>query len=96
MPDELVKFGDLPEDARGYIIMHTLSSPLMIAEFAFIAYLLYNHYAILEIGAFYLAANITTVAGPYLIGKTTQLNISSKKTMTLIFLVEGVGYFMFF
>lgn len=76
--------------------MHTLSSPLMIGEFAFIAYLLYNHYSIIEIGIFYTVANFVTAAGPYLIGKTTKLNVSGRKTMSLIYIIEGIGYFTFF
>ena len=93
---EDAKFSNLPSDARNYILMHTLSSPLMIGEFAFIAYLLYNHYSIIEIGIFYTVANLVTAAGPYLIGKTTKLNVSGRKTMSLIYIIEGIGYFTFF
>ena len=96
MSDEVLRFRNLPYDARNYIKMHTLSSPLMVAEYAFIAYLLYSHYIIIEIGIFYTIANIVTAAGPYIVGRTTRLNISARKTMSLIFLTEGVGYFVFF
>ncbi|MHB8372917.1 MAG: hypothetical protein ACYDAO_10230 [Thermoplasmataceae archaeon] len=96
MPNDTVKFKNLPTDARSYIMMHTLSSPLMIAEYAFIAYLLYNHYLILEIGIFFTVANLMSVFGPYLIGKTTKLNINARKTMSLIFVIEGIGYFALF
>jgi len=90
------KFGDLPESARRYILLHTIGSSLMIGDYVVIVYLLLTGYKIISVGAVFTAINFIELLFPAVLGRLYDTKISAKLGMSLIYFLEGLVYFFFY
>ncbi len=90
------KFGNLPENARRYILLHTIGSPLMIGDYVVLVYLLLTGYKVISVGAVFTAINFIELLFPALLGRLYDTKISAKLAMSLIYFLEGLAYFFFY
>ncbi len=93
---EIRRFGDLPRNARRYILLHTIGSPLMVGDYIVIVYLLLTGYEIIGIGALFAIVNFIEIFFPAIIGRFFDRKISAKTAMSLIYSLEGLAYFFFY
>lgn len=84
-----LKWSDIPDGARKYIVYHTIVSPLLISWYMLPAYMLMTGYSILEIGLLYTIVNILSIPLTYLIGKLFD-RIAIRYGLILIDALDGV------
>ncbi len=84
-----LKWSDIPDGARKYIVYHTIVSPLLISWYMLPAYMLMTGYSILEIGLLYTIVNILSIPLTYLIGKLFD-RIAVRYGLILIDALDGV------
>ncbi len=92
----IIKFRDLPENARRYILLHTIGSPLMVGDYIIIIYLLLTGYGIVGVGALFTIINIIEIFFPIIFGRLFDRKISVKMAMSFIYSLEGLAYLLFY
>ena len=93
---EIKNFGDLPANAKRYILLHTIGSPLMIGDYIVLVYLLLTGYKVVSVGAVFTAINFIELLFPAILGRLYDTKISAKLAMSLIYFLEGLAYFFFY
>ncbi len=93
---EIKKFGDLPANAKRYILLHTIGSPLMIGDYVILVYLLLTGYRVISVGAVFTVINFIELLFPAILGRLYDTKISAKLAMSLIYFLEGLAYFFFY
>ncbi len=84
-----MKWEEIPEEARRYILYHTIISPLLITWYMLPAYMLMTGYSILEIGLLFTIINILSVPLTYLIGKLFD-RVAIRHGLILIDALDGI------
>jgi len=92
----IIKFRDLPKNARQYILLHTIGSPLMVGDYIVIIYLLLTGYEIIGVGALFTVINLIEMFFPVIFGSLFDRKISAKMAMSFIYSLEGLAYFLFY
>ena len=93
---EIKNFGDLPKNAKRYILLHTIGSPLMIGDYVVLVYLLLAGYKVISVGAVFTAINFIELLFPAILGRLYDTKISARLGMSLIYFLEGLAYFFFY
>jgi len=96
MQSKNLRFRDLPKDAKNYIMMHALGSPLMIGEYALIMYLFMSGYVVLQLGVLFTLVNIIVASGPLIVGKLLDRALGARIAMSVIHFLEFLGYLIIF
>jgi len=92
----LKKFSGLPTNAKRYILLHTIGSPLMIGDYVVLVYLLLAGYKIISVGAIFTMVNFIELLFPAILGRLYDTKINAKLAMSLIYFLEGLAYFFFY
>ena len=90
------RFRDLPKNARRYILLHTIGSPLMVGDYIVLVYLILSGYRIISVGALFTVINFLEILLPAIVGRFFDRKISAKVAMSLIYSLEGIAYFLFY
>ncbi len=90
---DIKNFGDLPKNAKRYILLHTIGSPLMIGDYVVLVYLLLTGYKVISVGAVFTAINFIELLFPAILGRLYDTKISARLGMSLIYFLEGLAYF---
>ncbi|NOZ31034.1 MAG: MFS transporter [Crenarchaeota archaeon] len=85
-----MKWSEIPEGARHYIIYHTLISPLLITWYMLPLYMLMTGYSILEVGVVFSAIRIVSIPATYLVGRLFD-RLPVRTGLALIDLLEGIA-----
>ncbi len=91
-----LKFRDLPLNARRYILLHTIGSPLMVGDYVVVIYLLLTGYGLISVGALFTIVNIIEIFFPAIFGSLFDRKISARAAMSFIYGLEGLAYFLFY
>ncbi|KUK18689.1 MAG: Uncharacterized protein XD54_0074 [Thermococcus sibiricus] len=57
----LMKWSEIPREAKAYMLYHTLIAPGLIVWILFPLYLMMTGYSVLQVGAFFKAINIASI-----------------------------------
>ena len=82
---------ELPPGARTYILYHTLVTPTLLAWLLLPLYLMKTGYSVLEVGAFFTAANLLSVPLTYALGRWFN-RWDLKRGLVAVDLLDGTAY----
>ncbi|NJE13560.1 MFS transporter [Thermococcus sp. LS2] len=89
-----MKWGEIPRDAKTYILYHTIIAPQLIVWYLLPLYMMYSGYSVLEVGAFFTAVNIAAIPLTYLLGRAFN-RWDIKKGLIVIDALDGIAYILY-
>ncbi len=85
-----MRWSEIPEAARRYIIYHTIISPFLITWYMLPLYLFMTGYDVLDVGIIFTAVNIAAIPAAYAVGKVFE-SVPIRHGLVLIDALEGVS-----
>jgi len=89
-----LKWRDIPEGAKHYIIYHTIINPLLIVWYMLPMYMFITGYNILEIGFLFSLVHILSIPLTYIIGKFFD-KLPIRNGLILIDAMDGISSLMY-
>ncbi|NJE41635.1 MFS transporter [Thermococcus sp. GR6] len=89
-----MRWGEIPRDAKAYMLYHTIIAPQLIVWILLPLYMMYSGYSVLEVGAFFTAVNIIAIPLTYLLGRAFN-RWDIKKGLMVIDALDGIAYILY-